>query len=716
LIRQVIAHPDFSESIQIALILLALKVIAVNLFVITIGYQGEMNGIRSLDLEHFIAIRKLLPEILESPIACDGYLILESVLVVLSVGFRYIYHPSYDDFEALVNAICANDILSQCSLSLLPLLVPSGAVLYSFTDSFFKKVADLPDADLCHLLTASLPRLNLELEFLAKWQIDSNEKFITTYLKHMLGRLGKMGDSNEFLSLGYLLGIELMILEPFPSIARILVDHAVPVLNAVMVAAKSDEPDPTPIKDMHSLLGNICFYAFGNAMKIAIQSYPKFRIEEACRIVFDNGLVSGPPPPIPPEEVIQTHPTPIRTLSGSFRMPSQYVFTRGISFDVVTAEKHNASMRNGFLRDLVAPDATASSHHLPQFFCRAMYQAVRTILKADRVILGVERFAISAFLKQTGYLNTAMSFAMSLSSHPGSRPPVSLQTIWQTIYKIRDKLRFSRQQTIEVADGEKARQVLSDDFDEFCSEVKTKCRFLFDREPIMKEHVQEDQPCSPDVLAEVLKNLCGFILAEYRFDELRDVLQLRMQRLQFRVDSLRSAVDMLRQDLASEFENSMLIPITDTFGIMGDLSDVAGLAPEAINTLIDSFSALFDFLVARIADPGTERLWRCLCLKSLSTSGLAIVSPSSLENAVMRFVEFIGSMSLSESPDLFSTWSALWRLVACWGINHPFPGLAAMLLEIASNESPEMDGSRCNAVLVLASISNSIDIRPEQLA
>jgi hypothetical protein len=287
---------------------------------------------------------------------------------------------------------------------------------------------------------------------------------------------------------------------------------------------------------------------------------------------------------------------------------------------------------------------------------------------------------------------------------------------WQTIYKIRDKLRFSRQEAGKVAGGEKARRVLSDDFDEFCRDVKSKCQFLFDREPIMKQHVRADQPCSPDVLAQVLKDLCGFILAEYRFGELRAVLELRMQRLQFRVDSLTSSISILRQDMASDFENSLLIPIADAFGIIGDLSDVAGLAPEAINTLIDSFSTLFDFLVARIADQGTKPLRRCLCLTSLSTSVMAIVSPSSLENAVMRFVEFIESVNLDESPDLFSAWSALWRLVACWAINHPFPGLVTKLLELASNESPEIDGSRCNALLVLASISDSIELRSERVA
>jgi hypothetical protein len=46
---------------------------------------------------------------------------------------------------------------------------------------------------------------------------------------------------NEFVSVGSLFGIELMILDSFLLIAQTLLDNAIPVLHAVRVTVKSDE-------------------------------------------------------------------------------------------------------------------------------------------------------------------------------------------------------------------------------------------------------------------------------------------------------------------------------------------------------------------------------------------------------------------------------------------------------------------------------------------
>jgi hypothetical protein len=82
-------------------------------------------------------------------------------------------------------------------------------------------------------------------------------------------------------------------------------------------------------------------------------------------------------------------------------------------------------MRKGFLRELVALESGTSECVLIEPFCQSMYQSVRTIFKADSLVLGVERFALAAFLKQTGSLNMAISFAKSLTSQPGNQSPAN---------------------------------------------------------------------------------------------------------------------------------------------------------------------------------------------------------------------------------------------------------------------------------------------------
>ena len=470
------------------------------------------------------------------------------------------------------------------------------------------------------------------------------------------------------------------------------------VICSAKVTKESREFNPDPTLFFFNLFCN----TLGRLTNIALKSIPLSRKENECKLILQSDLLQGMDKlminDIPKHNVIQPTKSHVnRSLSRGI--------SRGISFDATNVGyQYPDEMKKGFLNDLISP--TPMENGWASKLLQFMYKAVKNThrIKPTKEILDIEKYAIAALMKQLGFLNVAISFAMSLGTNDvnAQSVPPNLHITWKVIYKLRTILFMSYQKSkSEEQTSTKVFKSLKDDYPAFINEVKTKCQLLLYNDPILKKRFGESEVYDSKTIETTIYELLSFITSDLLIENLSKMVDIRTRRINTRlsgVDSLIKIID--NRKLFKTSQLAYLDPLDRSLAILNDITDVKSVKATILSELFSKFSNLFELLISRVTDKNESVLHRLLFLKIIAVNILGIVDSSCLTNCFIKVSEFVETCQTTPI-ELSVTLRCIWRLLGIWSIQFPENSIIQTLLHFTNSNNEDCQQSALTILAVL---------------
>lgn len=496
------------------------------------------------------------------------------------------------------------------------------------------------------------------------------------------------------------------------------------------------------------------FNTLGRLTNVALASLPPSQMESQCKLILESDILQGLDGMSKLIEQEDQKTSNKRNLTRGL--------SRGLSFDASNAGlQYSDELKKGFLNDLISPTPMENgwAGKLLQF----MYKAVKNQhrIKPPPEILEAEKYAIAAFLKQLGFINVAISFAMSLgTSDPKDvTVPPNLNTTWKAIYKLRTTLYMSYQNSKrnKVVDASSFSQTpkisssisnfnsdnnnntggtggnakegqiglssirsssslftsshqllpLRDNYPAYLEDVKMKCKLLLYNDPILKKRFGDSEVYNSKTIETTIYELLSFISSDLQMENISRMVDIRTSRMKTRLSGLKSIINIVQnKNFLRTSQIAFLEPLDQSLSLLTNLTDVKSVKADLLDELFGSFSQLFELLVSRITDDEENILHRLLFLKLIAVDVEGIITPTILTQNFMKVSSFAEKCPTTPIES-YVTLSCLWRILGIWSIQTPQKEIIESLLHFTSIQSNEI--CKDNAILLLSVLSQSSD-------
>lgn len=455
---------------------------------------------------------------------------------------------------------------------------------------------------------------------------------------------------------------------------------------------------------------NLFINTIGRLTKIGLQSLPISSTEEECRFILESDLIQGIPPSNSEPEQVQQHHEPHRPDRNALNRELSRGISRGLSFDASKGQQFSEELKKGFLNEMISSEDKPNK--LANKLVEFMYHAVKdkTLIRINEkthIILEVEKFAAAALLKQLGFVNVALSYAMRISELDSSTSkvvPPNLQLTWKALYKLRNTLYLSYQKS-KAAQADNPS--LSNHFYAFCNEAKQKCNLLLYNDPILKKRFGEIENYDPQTIEKTINELLSFITSDLPMDQLNKMISRRTNRLETRVRSIRGIIQILKSQLFKTAQISYMLPLDNALEIISNNNDVKSVKLQLLENLNRDITELYKLLVNKIVDPNESIFQRLLNLRVAAYPISTIVPKSAIQDNWNLFVNYLCSAPM-EPMESYVAFNCIWRLLLIWTIQFPSPEIIQKILENVKNSSSEL--SQYKYILALAILTRTTHI------
>ncbi|OHT14760.1 hypothetical protein TRFO_03035 [Tritrichomonas foetus] len=459
---------------------------------------------------------------------------------------------------------------------------------------------------------------------------------------------------------------------------------------------------------------NIFFCVLGNLTNIALKSLPLSRTETQCKLILDSGLLkdaaniyvnndNNSPSASPSSLSVSSHAKTI------FNSPLSKNI-RGISFDATNCgNQYSDEMKKCFMDDIVSnnplPNGIAES--LFQF----MYKSVRNVhrIKPNPSILKAEKYAIAALLKQLGFLNLAISFAIGLSDSSSKHDvvPPNLNITWKAIYKLRTTLYKSYQKTKVRVEKNEQPKSLNENFEAFVQEVIIKSKYLMYADPLLKRRFNEKANYDPSSIEKTVDELISFLSSNLLMVNLSRMVEQQTRRMEIRLHAMSFLIKMI--DNSKTYYTTQLSffdPLRSSLQDISDQSDVKSVKTEMHEEMTLKFSKIFELLISRIVDKKESCFTRMMFIQMIAVSISDIIPYQKLLPSYFSLVKYIMNY-LVDSIESFITFSCLWRFIGLWTIEYSSQEIFDFLLNLVATNKQEF--CKNNAILLLSYLTQNGD-------
>ncbi|OHT16012.1 hypothetical protein TRFO_13492 [Tritrichomonas foetus] len=827
IVKNVISADLINEDLKFSLIALGLKIIALNLYLYCFKFAKGMEKFTDKDKEFFSDVKKVISLAAFSPSARKSPVIIESICLVFTFSFRYLYFPRYSDFSEFISKLLDDVILRHYFFLNFSMMSLSTCPLYMFNKNMFSLFCEtLQPPEITSAFSDSLEQITDELQFLTENSVKENEEFIVPFFECLIEFLSRsINNFDSVLPLTQKLAFRLMCLDTFPLICSTVVSKSIPLIKLLtekfstdqefvnsdnenskigmcnhdvkemvqIVESEHNYKDDVKITDVVDFTGygsihlefdercrtesgcdtlaiydknnkplyqgsgdkwpatldfmtNYLIFKFesdrsvnmwgykitctakaplesreflpnpilfffnlycnilGRLTNIALQSLPLSRTETECKVILESDIIQGIDK-VPVNDFPQKENKP--TKSHVNRNNLSRGISRGISFDATNAGfQFPDDMKKGFLNDLISP--TPMENGWAVKLLQFMYKAVKNThhIKPTQEILNVEKYAIAALMKQLGFLNVAISFAMSLGSgDPKSQSvPPNLHTTWKTIYKLRTTLYMSYQKSKTESQAAKPLK-LKDDYPAFINDVRLKCQLLLFNDPILKKRFGDSEAYDSKTIETTITELYNFITSDLRIENISRMVDIRTKRMETRICGLKSLIEIIEdRNIFKTSQLAFLDPLDRSLQLLTNTTDLKGVKAAKFEELYSKFSQLFELLIERITGDENLELHRLLFLKLIAVNISDIIQHPTLKTCFMKMADFAEHCQTSPI-ELYVTLSCIWRLLGIWSIEFPLPEIIQTLLRFTSLKSN--DTCQHNSIMLLAVLTQS---------
>lgn len=452
----------------------------------------------------------------------------------------------------------------------------------------------------------------------------------------------------------------------------------------------------------YNLFANI----LGRLTYNALVSLPHSQEETECKLILDQGILQGSQ---------ETQRQPLQRLTKDKRTLSRGI-SRGLSFESVgNSTKYPDDMKKGFVDDLI--NLTSNRDSFGERFLQFIYVNVKSHIRANESILMTEKFIMAALMKQLGFLDSAISFAISLPSMKSPEMqtksttkilPPNLVSIVKAVYKIRSTLHQSYQKDKERKaapnKNEEAKEIpLHLNFEAFYNEVITKCKFLLYTEPILKKRYGDAEKYDQSTIDKTIAELSSFLTSDLLMDNLNRMADQRTKRMDIRLNAIKLFIQMIQ--LADDFKTtivSFLDPLSSSLNIITDLSEIKSIPEQLIKELESQFSILLQIIISKITNADQNSVSSLLYVKMISVSVKDLISGQLLQPSFNSIAACIENATF-DKVEPFVMYSSLWRLIGLWSLQFTSQEIIEKLLKFTTGKS--LEENKYNSILLLSALT-----------
>lgn len=365
---------------------------------------------------------------------------------------------------------------------------------------------------------------------------------------------------------------------------------------------------PNPYLDFYSVF----IFGLTNCFINAYHSTDINKIEKDFSFILDSGIIQG----IKLEDIDNYENSLQSNKLKSFKKRRRLThgISRGIKFDTETEEVYDDEFKKLFLKEMISVDEDSLGH----IFLKVMYEKTKKqckikLNKNTISIKEIEQHFVACLIKQLGFINSSIQFItnylekLKYDENPSKNEfsiPFNLQIVFKYVYKLRNTLFFSYQQTKSFIQKEIDLNLLTKlnlNFSKYSDEIKRKCKLLLYSDPILKfNSLIDDQ-----LIEDTMNSIFSFVTSTIPLSHISTLIDIRRKRLWLSKQSVYTLIKFVKQDLLFHSSRPIFAASCSTFSqvlnckglLQSELDDyyklLGDFAEISIKHIFDEFSVSF---------------------------------------------------------------------------------------------------------------------------